>query len=63
MACKNSLPPKRCGGCKYLDRESYRGAGLTVCYELNCIDGKKAATTVSAVAKACNSFSPLKVAN
>ncbi|MDF2857257.1 MAG: hypothetical protein K0Q87_3108 [Neobacillus sp.] len=66
MACKNSNPPQRCGECSRLDRESYKGAGLIVCYELNFVNGRKVATTVSKYRKACGKYcrsNQLNIAN
>jgi len=56
MACKNSHPPERCGDCEHIDRETYRGAGQEVCYELQYIGDRKVAVQISERRKACNKF-------
>lgn len=56
MACKNSRPPERCGDCQYIDRETYRGTGQEVCYQLEYRDDRKVAIKVSENKKACNKF-------
>ena len=67
MACKYSLPIKRCGDCRYIDRESYRGSGTSVCYELRADpQGNKVAVQTSEGKKACNKFcegKKLRIAN
>lgn len=57
MACKSSIPQARCGECRYIDRDTYRGAGKEVCYELQYEDNRKVAVEVSETKKACNKFS------
>jgi len=56
MVCKNSHPPERCGDCQYIDRETYRGAGKEVCYELQYMGERKVGVQVSESKKACNKF-------
>jgi len=66
MACKNSIPTRRCGDCFYINHEAYRGAGVKVCYELSNNELQKSATVVSEARKACNKFvkaNRLSVAN
>ena len=56
MACKNSRPQDHCGDCFYINREAYRGSGKEVCYELQLINDRRVAVTVSEIKKACNKF-------
>ncbi|WP_378955413.1 hypothetical protein [Pelosinus sp. sgz500959] len=66
MACKNSIPIKRCGDCLHFNCEAYRGVGIKVCYELGNNELQKTATTVSEGRKACDQFiraDRFKVAN
>lgn len=56
MACKNSKPPERCGGCQNIDRETYRGTGQQVCYQLEYRGDRKVAVKVAENKKACNKF-------
>ena len=60
MACKSSIPQARCGDCRYIDRETYRGAGKEVCYELQYEGDRKVAVQVSEIKKACNKFDNVK---
>lgn len=57
MACKNSIPARKCIDCQYLNHEAYRGLGLSVCYEEKKDDrGNKVAVTKKLDEKACNKF-------
>jgi len=56
VPCKN-YQPQRCGTCRSFDRETYRGMGKKVCYELQRdANGQKVAVQVSENKKACNKF-------
>jgi hypothetical protein len=55
MACKTHHP-RRCSECHYINRDTYRGAGKIVCYELQSINDRKIAVQVSESQKACNNF-------
>jgi len=60
MVCKSSIPQARCGDCRYIDRETYRGAGKEVCYKLEYEGDRKVAVKVSESQKACNKFYNVK---
>lgn len=60
MACKSSIPQARCGDCRNIDRETYRGAGKEVCYELQYEGNRKVAVQVLENQKACNKFYNVK---
>lgn len=56
MPCK-SYQPHNCGTCRFINRDAYRGAGKTVCYELQRdTNDRKVAVKISENKKACNHF-------
>ncbi len=55
MACK-TYQPHRCGECCYIDRDTYRGAGKKVCYQLERVNDRKVAVEVTENQKSCGSF-------
>jgi hypothetical protein len=52
MAVKRP-PTKKCGDCIHIDRESYRGVKLAVCYLIHKVDGQPVAYTVTDKKAAC----------
>lgn len=57
MACKNSIPTRKCGDCHYINHDAYRGTGKKVCYELQRdSNNRKVAVEVTENQKACGSF-------
>jgi hypothetical protein len=49
-------PTKKCGDCTHIDRESYRGVRLAVCYLIKKIDGEPVAMTVTDKTAACGYY-------
>lgn len=60
MACKRYHPHK-CGECRFINRDAYRGAGKKVCYEIQRnVSNQKVAVEVTENQKACNNFLVVK---
>lgn len=55
MAFKKPLAEK-CRDCLRIDRESYKGAGIIVCYHLEKRDGKSIAREVKESRPACGNY-------
>jgi hypothetical protein len=56
MACKKTQP-HRCGECRYINHDAYRGAGKKVCYEIQRnANNEKEAVQVTESQKGCNNF-------
>lgn len=50
------LQPRRCGTCKYCDRESYKAVKTVVCYNISEREGKGQAVTVKETQQACGRY-------